>query len=69
MEVYCIDNQLNSYEKARLTVGRWYEVIHKQHFQVTVRNDAGRRASYGMNRFATKDQLRDMRLKEILSSQ
>jgi hypothetical protein len=66
MQVYCIDNQFNSYENVRLTVGKWYEVIHKQNFELIVRNDAGRRASYSRNRFATKDQLRDLRLKQIL---
>lgn len=68
MKVYCVDNVLNPYSKCRLTIGKSYEVLHQVHCNVTVRNDAGKRASYGTNRFATVEQLRDMRLKEILNS-
>lgn len=68
MKVYCIDDTYNG-GKVNLTIGKFYEVLHKQHFEVTIRNDRGKRAGYGMNRFATPEQYRDIQLNKILTSE
>jgi hypothetical protein len=40
--LYCISNQLDSKRKVRLTVGKWYEMISLNHFEVKLINDSGR---------------------------
>ena len=44
MKLYCISNQLNSKRKVRLTIGEWYEVISQKHFEVILKNDAGKKS-------------------------
>lgn len=67
--LYCISNQLNSKRKVRLTVGKWYNVINQKHFEVILRNDTGRMASYDVSKyFADRQELRDILLDELLEN-
>jgi len=67
--LYCINNQLDSKRKVRLTVGKCYEMISLDHCAVTLRNDSGRMSSYGISKyFATRQELRDILLEELLEN-
>jgi hypothetical protein len=65
MRLYCIDDKHNG-NKINITVGKFYDVLHKEHCEVFVRNDKGRISSYGLNRFADKSQYREIQLNKIL---
>jgi hypothetical protein len=66
MKLYCINNKHNG-KNINLTVGEFYEMLNKQHFEVTIRNDRGKKAKYDLNRFATKSQYREIQLNKILN--
>jgi hypothetical protein len=65
--LYCIDDNYNG-GKVNLTIGNSYKVLYKQNFEVFVINDKGKKAGYGINRFADKAKHREMQLEKLLNN-
>ena len=65
--LYCIDNIYNG-GQVNLTVGKSYKVLYKQNFEVFVINDKGKKAGYGIIRFADMAKHREMQLEKLLNN-